>query len=187
MILLLAQFQRNTEIKTQSLSIQTTVYILSPEGGVVNHTLQNFSIYLRCLIFLAVLPAPLVFLEGLHGFGNVPVTIKPCTHSPIFTGSSEGSAVESADSTAESADSTTDSVMVRRPSLSKMFNILNLWESADGNRPTIAVGRPEFGPVGTGLKILHVSLLCASRPSLWAHHLKINTFVFENKFCYEGL
>ena len=32
-----------------------------------------------------------------------------------------------------------------------MFNILKPLEAADGNRPTIAVGRREMGLVGTGL------------------------------------
>ena len=76
------------------------------------------------------------------------------THRSIFTVSSEESAVESSDSSAEWADSTTDSVIVGRLALSNMFNILSPLESADGNRPTIRVGRREIGAVGTGLKNL---------------------------------
>ena len=62
---------------------------------------------------------------------NNQITIKARIHRPIFTGSSEESDVESADSTAESTDSTTDFVVVCRLALSTMFNILNSLESAD--------------------------------------------------------
>ena len=54
--------------------------------------------------------------------------------------------------TESAVESTTDSVKVGRLALSNMFNILNPLESADGNRPTIAVSQREISPVGTGLK-----------------------------------
>ena len=72
------------------------------------------------------------------------MSLKACTHRLIFTGSSEESAVES-------ADSTTDSVIVGQLALSNIFNILNPLESDDGNRPSFGVGRREIGPVGTNL------------------------------------
>ena len=65
---------------------------------------------------------------------------KARTHRAIFTGSAAESVIESADVFAESAGSTSDSVIVGHLSLSNMFNILSLLESADGNRPTIRVG-----------------------------------------------
>ena len=74
-----------------------------------------------------------------------------CLKAHIFGGSAVKSVIESADSIAESADSTTDSVIVSRLALLNMFDILPPLEPADGNRPTIAVGRREIGPVGTGL------------------------------------
>ena len=79
------------------------------------------------------------------------INIKPHTHTPIFRGFVAESVVESVDSIPESADSTTDSVIVCRPPVSNMFDILNPLESADPNRPTIAVSRWEIDPVGTGL------------------------------------
>ena len=79
-------------------------------------------------------------------------SLKVCTHRPIFTGSSEESAVESANSTAEWADSTTDSVIVGRLALSNMFNILSPLESTDGNRPIIGVGRRGIDQVDTILR-----------------------------------
>ena len=80
------------------------------------------------------------------------MSLKAYTHRPIIRGFAAESATESADYTPESADYTTDSVIVGRLFLSNMFNILNSLESADRNRPTIAVGRLEISPVGTGLK-----------------------------------
>ena len=80
--------------------------------------------------------------------------VKPHTHRPILRGFIADSAVESADSIPESADSTTDFTnftIVGRLSISNMFVILNPLESADDSRLTIAVGRREIGPVGTGL------------------------------------
>ena len=81
--------------------------------------------------------------------------LKARTHRPILRGfaaeSATESATESADYTPELADYTTNSVIVGRLSVSNMFNILNPLESADRNRPTIAVGRREIRPVGTGL------------------------------------
>ena len=60
--------------------------------------------------------------------------------------------VESADSIPELADYATNSVIVGQLSLLNMFNGLNPLDLANGNRPTIAVGRREISPVGTGLK-----------------------------------
>ena len=51
----------------------------------------------------------------------------------------------------ELADYTTDSVIVGRLPLSNTSNFSSPLESADGDWPTIAVGQPEIGPVGTGL------------------------------------
>ena len=78
-------------------------------------------------------------------------TLKARTHRPILRGFEAESAVESADFIPESADSTTDFTLVGRLSISNMFNILKPLESADGNRPTIAVGRRQMGLVGAGL------------------------------------
>ena len=76
---------------------------------------------------------------------------------PIFGGSAVKSAIdwadsiaESADSIAESADSTTNSVIVSRLSVLNMFDIMKPLESADGNRPTIAVGRRQNSLMGMG-------------------------------------
>ena len=77
-------------------------------------------------------------------------TLKARTHTAILARLGPESVVKLADSSTESADSATDSVIVGRLPLSNMFN-LNALESADGNRPTIAVGRWKMGLVGTGL------------------------------------
>ena len=73
------------------------------------------------------------------------------TRRPILRGFEAESAVESSDSIPELADSTTDFTIVGRLSISNMFNILKPLESANGNRPTIAVGRRQMGLVGMGL------------------------------------
>ena len=72
------------------------------------------------------------------------IRLKACTHMPTLGGSVF-------ESEPESADYTADSVIVGQLPLSNMFNILNPLESADGNRPTIAVGRREISPVVMGL------------------------------------
>ena len=74
--------------------------------------------------------------------------LKARTHRPILRGFDAESAVELA---ILSQSSTTNFTMVGRLSISNMFNILKPLESADGNRPTIAVGRRQMGLVGTGL------------------------------------
>ena len=78
-------------------------------------------------------------------------TVKACTHRQLFTESAVKSVIESADAIPESTDYTINSVIVGRLPLSNMFNILNPRKSANRNLPTIAVGRREIVPVGTGL------------------------------------
>ena len=98
-----------------------------------------------------------------HGNG-ISLLHKARTRKPNFTGFSKELAVDLANSTAESADSTTHSVIVGQLDLSNMFNILNPLELADGNRPTIAVGRQKIGQVGTDLKssrsVIQGKILC---------------------------
>ena len=89
---------------------------------------------------------------GGRGGGGGYFSVKARTHRPILRGFSAELATESADYTPESADYTTDSVIVGRLPLSNMYSILNVPESADWKRPTIALGRREMGLVGTGLK-----------------------------------
>ena len=91
-------------------------------------------------------------LTNCGDFSAALVYLKTCTPRPILRGFSAESATESAHYTQESPDYTTDSVIVGWLPLSNMFNILNVPELADGNRPTIAVGRQEMVLVGTGLK-----------------------------------
>ena len=83
------------------------------------------------------------------------ITIKARTHRPIFRGFAAESVVESAVSIPELADYTTHSVIVGRLPLLNMLNVLNPLESADGNRPTIAVGQQEISPIGALSMVLH--------------------------------
>ena len=103
------------------------------------------------------------------------IGLKARTHRPIFRGLAAESAEALANSIPELADYITNSVIVGRLPLSNMSNILRPLESVDGNRPTIAVGRREIGPVGTGLKVgrwgLCSSLITTPPPS-WVCHVE---------------
>ena len=79
------------------------------------------------------------------------INLKTHTHTPICRGLVLESAIKSADSNAKLADSSTNFVIVGRPPILNIFNILLSIQLANANWPPIADGRWQISLLGMDL------------------------------------